>query len=344
VVGNSNQGLLSPNEVLGTDANGDISVLGLGSNLQLVASVLSVKNGIFEPVFAKKEGFNNDYGTTAGTVAQGNDSRIVNGQTAYDFTSNFSIADYHAALDGRYLQSHPDTSEQETVQLNGAAVVSQLVLDQYGHITSITTRNLLPPNIGAEPAIGAKGTAFNKNFGTTADTVSQGNDSRIVNGQTAYNWGNHAEAGYALASAIPTDFVSKSGGGTFNGTIKIAGNGNVENTGQYYGDQDGAQNVHSTGGALDINFNDGNNQSFKLTSNVTSIAISGVKKFTTYNIEFEQDDTGGRTVSLPASWCWRGGSVDSITSGANKKTILTLVLFHNTSIINASLAKDYYTP
>lgn len=197
VVGNSNQGLLSPNEVLGTDVNGDISVLGLGSNLQLVASVLSVKAGIFEPVFAKKEGFNNDYGTAAGTVAQGNDSRIVNGQTAYGFTSTFSIENYHDALDGRYLQSHPDTSNQDTVLLNGAAVLSSLVLDEYGHITSITTRNLLPPNIGAEPAIGAKGTAFNKNFGTTADTVSQGNDSRIVNGQTAYNWGNWNTALYS---------------------------------------------------------------------------------------------------------------------------------------------------
>ena len=34
--------------------------------------------------------------------------------------------------------------------------------------------------------------AFNKNFGTTLDTVAQGNDSRITNGQTAFGWGNHA--------------------------------------------------------------------------------------------------------------------------------------------------------
>jgi hypothetical protein len=38
----------------------------------------------------------------------------------------------------------------------------------------------------------AKNTAFNKNFGTIAGTVAQGNDSRINNGQTAYNWGNWA--------------------------------------------------------------------------------------------------------------------------------------------------------
>lgn len=37
-------------------------------------------------------------------------------------------------------------------------------------------------------------------FGTTAGTVAQGNDSRINNGQTAFSWGNHATAGYELAS------------------------------------------------------------------------------------------------------------------------------------------------
>ncbi|MBK3516713.1 tail fiber domain-containing protein [Carboxylicivirga marina] len=53
-----------------------------------------------------------------------------------------------------------------------------------------------------EPVFG-KNTAFNKNFGTTSSTVAQGNDSRINNGQTAYGWGNHSSAGYALAHSHP---------------------------------------------------------------------------------------------------------------------------------------------
>jgi hypothetical protein len=52
-------------------------------------------------------------------------------------------------------------------------------------------------NIEAELAF-TKNTAFNKNFGTTAGTVAQGNDNRITNGQTAFGWGNHADAGYVL--------------------------------------------------------------------------------------------------------------------------------------------------
>ena len=54
---------------------------------------------------------------------------------------------------------------------------------------------------GKEPSF-TKNTAFNKNFGTTAGTVAQGDDSRINNGQTAFGWGNHASAGYALNSAL----------------------------------------------------------------------------------------------------------------------------------------------
>lgn len=42
----------------------------------------------------------------------------------------------------------------------------------------------------------AKNTAFNKNFGTSAGTVAEGNDARINNGQTAYSWGNHSSSGY----------------------------------------------------------------------------------------------------------------------------------------------------
>lgn len=40
--------------------------------------------------------------------------------------------------------------------------------------------NLTPDNIGAEPKIVKKNTAFNKDFGTSADTVMVGNDSRVT--------------------------------------------------------------------------------------------------------------------------------------------------------------------
>lgn len=50
----------------------------------------------------------------------------------------------------------------------------------------------------------SKNEAFNKDFGTTSGTVAEGNDSRIINGQTAYEWGDHSTEGY-LTSYTETD-------------------------------------------------------------------------------------------------------------------------------------------
>lgn len=61
---------------------------------------------------------------------------------------------------------------------------------------------------GTYEPVFSKNTAFNKDFGTTSGTVAQGNDSRITNGQTAYGWGNHASAGYALNSSL-SSYVAK---------------------------------------------------------------------------------------------------------------------------------------
>ena len=94
--------------------------------------------------------------------------------------------------------SHAAGSWTPKTTLSEATVISNLSVDTYGHLTNWTTRNLTPANLGAEPAF-AKNTAFNKNFGTVADTVAQGNDSRILNGQTAFSWGNYRDYGLGTA-------------------------------------------------------------------------------------------------------------------------------------------------
>lgn len=55
-----------------------------------------------------------------------------------------------------------------------------------------------------EPAF-TKNAAFNKNYGIIAGTVAQGNDARIINGQTAFDWGNYRQFGLG-ASVVTTDF------------------------------------------------------------------------------------------------------------------------------------------
>lgn len=63
---------------------------------------------------------------------------------------------------------------------------------------------IVPGLATKEPAF-AKNTAFNKNYGTIAGTVAQGNDTRIVNGQTAFDWGNYRQFGLG-ASAVTADY------------------------------------------------------------------------------------------------------------------------------------------
>ena len=63
--------------------------------------------------------------------------------------------------------------EPLTIQLNGTDGV---VFDG----SEAQSLNITAAGVGAEPTIATKGTAFNKNFGTTAGTVMEGNDSRVT--------------------------------------------------------------------------------------------------------------------------------------------------------------------
>jgi hypothetical protein len=60
-------------------------------------------SGVYEPVFSKNTAFNKDFGTTSGTVAQGNDSRIENGQTAYGWGNHASAGYATSSALGNYV-------------------------------------------------------------------------------------------------------------------------------------------------------------------------------------------------------------------------------------------------
>lgn len=67
--------------------------------------------------------------------------------------------------------------------------------------------------------INVSGTVISPVYGTSANTIAQGNDSRIINGQTAYSWGNHAGL-YRPISWTPTlQEVSDEGNITTNELI-----------------------------------------------------------------------------------------------------------------------------
>lgn len=95
----------------------------------------------------------------------------------------------------------------------------------------------------------SKNTAFNRNFGTNVNTITEGNDSRIINGQTAFSWGNHALAGYLTQAYNPTQGMGIKITGSYpNQTIAVdtseasAGNGAVMYVGKASASIAGLQN------------------------------------------------------------------------------------------------------
>ena len=69
-------------------------------------------------------------------------------------------------------------------------------------------------DVGAEPAF-IKNTAFNKNFGTTSDTVAQGNDSRIVKSvQTSGNQTIGGKKTFSTSPVVPNKTTKATNSGT----------------------------------------------------------------------------------------------------------------------------------
>jgi hypothetical protein len=60
--------------------------------------------------------------------------------------------------------------------------------------------------------IALTGTNFAPTFGTTANTIAQGNDSRINNGQTAFGYGDHNLMGYTTQAWVDENFVKTNNG------------------------------------------------------------------------------------------------------------------------------------
>ena len=108
-------------------------------------------------------------------------------------TINVTPASIGAATTGALDGVVSDLTDGTTVVAQADKVTNALVImsnsgtalvNYDGSATANMT--LSPSNVGAEPAF-TKNTAFNKNFGTSAGTVCQGNDSRLSNARRASN-------------------------------------------------------------------------------------------------------------------------------------------------------------
>lgn len=126
-------------------------------------------------------------------IASGDKLSILFGKILKRFST---ITSKFTTVDNSITQIESDISDitdGTTVVAQANKVTNALVIMSNGGTALVNydgsaTANmtLSPSNVGAEPAF-TKNTAFNKNFGSSAGTVCQGNDSRLSNARRSSN-------------------------------------------------------------------------------------------------------------------------------------------------------------
>ncbi|MFV5696687.1 hypothetical protein ACM55G_14755 [Flavobacterium sp. LB3P122] len=170
-----------------------------------------------------------------------------------DLNKTFILKGTNPAVLSDWQELLTPTSAVTTVFGRNGAVTAQTGDYNADQITETTTRKFQTANqktfndatssiqtqLNAKQVSGsyetafAKNTAFNKNFGTIAGTIAEGNDSRILNGQTAFGWGNHSGLYSPFSGSVnyiqnqnataQTANLWVTGNGTFNGNFSSGG-------------------------------------------------------------------------------------------------------------------------
>ena len=125
-------------------------------------------DAVYEKIITKLTAFNKDFGTAAGTVCQGNDSRLSDARPPLAHTHKVSeISDFPSSMPASDVYSWAKAASKPTY------TASEVGASPSGHNHTGTY----------EPAFN-KNSAFNKNFGSAEGTVCQGNDARLSDART----------------------------------------------------------------------------------------------------------------------------------------------------------------
>ena len=162
-----------------------------------------------------------NFGATAGTIAQGNDSRIVGAEQ----TANKGAASGYASLDGSTKVPVAQLPDATT----GAKGIIQLTGDLGGTATSptvpgLTSKAATSTTISAGTGLTGGGDlsanrTISANFGVSAGTIAQGNDSRITGAEQTANKG--AASGYASLDGSTKVPIAQVPTGTSGTTVAL---------------------------------------------------------------------------------------------------------------------------
>ncbi len=191
-----------------------------------------------------------------------------------------------------YLTAHPAVNAAASVDNSNGSVIQDLTFDVFGHVTAVTSYNL-DGRYYTETEIG--------DFfaGTTAIT-----GYAKSNWDTAYSWGNHALAGYQLASEK----------GAANGYASLDGAGKVpiSQLPSSIMEYKGVWNASTNNPTLADGTGD--------TGDVYRVSVAGTKDLGSGNISFE---VGDYVIYNGATW-EKSDTTDAVASVNGKTGVVVL--------------------
>lgn len=133
--------------------------------------------------------------------------------------------------------NHDDVSSATSISgLTGAAVISEVSVDEYGHVTGLADRNLTLANLGYTGATDADNYgSWNINDGTTSEAIASGNTLNVSASapiSATYTAGTNTLAFSSTAiTDVESDTTPALGGDLSLNSRDITGTGNINITG-----------------------------------------------------------------------------------------------------------------
>src|SRR5690606_14901185 len=176
-----------------------------------------------EPAFSKNSAFNKNFGATAGTVAQGNDTRILNGQRAWSNLSS-SITDWNTAFSGADFKvgttsaNGPTSSDVHGISIPhaGGSLYGTEIVGRNNNLyyRSMENGTILPwLQVADRDWVNTQG--FLKTYTETDPTVPSHVKSiasvDITNWNVAFGWGDYKSSGWGTglsANYVTNDLLS----------------------------------------------------------------------------------------------------------------------------------------
>ncbi|MGD9697599.1 tail fiber domain-containing protein [Acinetobacter sp.] len=229
--------------------NHDAAYSAIGHNHDITYAVIGHNhNGVYEPIFSKNTGFNLALGSTTGTVAEGNHTHSTYSLTSHNHDAAYAaIAHNHDLTYAALSHSHTGVYEPVFTKNTGFNLVlgttagtvsegnhshSDYALTGHnhdaayaasGHNHDLTYAALGHNHTGVYEPVFTKNSAFNKNFGSAADTVCQGNDTRLSDSRTPLAHTLDSHSNITVTSNTAGEILKWNGSAWINNTLSEAG-------------------------------------------------------------------------------------------------------------------------